>query len=186
MIDMIETKEKLDDFKETAIEFLKQNKILYDWLKDKDYFEMPASINHHGAWEGGLFEHSCSVAAELQNMTDKLGLNWERKESPMLVGLLHDVCKLDDYSLLPFGENEGELGFEYNTSRMYPGHGDKSLIMLMGFIDLTEEEKMCIRYHMGAFTDQKEWGYYSEAVRRYPNVLYAHTADMIASQINLE
>ena len=50
-------------------------------------------------------------------------------------------------------------------------------------LELTEEEKMCIRYHMGAFTDQKEWEYYSRAVNLYHNVLYTHTADMIASQI---
>lgn len=53
----------------------------------------------------------------------------------------------------------------------------------MGLIDLTEEEKMCIRYHMGAFTEKSEWEFYSRAVRRYPNVLWTHTADMIASQI---
>ena len=55
--------------------------------------------------------------------------------------------------------------------------------MLMGLINLTDEETMCIRYHMGAFTDQKEWEYYTRAVKKYPNVLYTHTADMIASQI---
>lgn len=55
--------------------------------------------------------------------------------------------------------------------------------MLMGHIELTEEEKACIMYHMGAFVDSKEWEFYSRAVKKYPNVLYTHTADMIASQI---
>ena len=72
---------------------------------------------------------------------------------------------------------------EWNKERIWPGHGEKSLIMLMSHIELTEEEKMCIRYHMGAFTDSKEWEFYSRAVRNYPNVLYTQTADMIASQI---
>ena len=75
------------------------------------------------------------------------------------------------------------IEIEWNEERLYPGHGDKSLIMLMGLIDLTEEEKMCIRYHMGAFTDKSEWEFYSRAVQRCPNVLWTHTADMIASQI---
>lgn len=57
------------------------------------------------------------------------------------------------------------------------------MIMLMGHIDLTVEEKLCIRYHMGAFADSKEWKYYTEAVKRCPNVLYTHTADMIATKI---
>ena len=52
--------------------------------------------------------------------------------------------------------------------------------------ELTEEEKLCIRYHMGAFVDQKEWSYYSRDVNICPNVLFTHTADMIASQINGE
>ena len=48
---------------------------------------------------------------------------------------------------------------------------------------LTEEEVACIRWHMGAFDDQKFWNYYTAAVKKYPNVLWTHTADMIASQV---
>jgi hypothetical protein len=55
--------------------------------------------------------------------------------------------------------------------------------MLAGHFPLSEEEKYCVLYHMGAFSDEKEWKFYSQAVRTYPNVLYTHTADMIASQI---
>jgi len=97
--------------------------------------------------------------------------------------MLHDVCKLDDYIVLPFGETPDEPDIITNKEKQFPGHGEKSLIMLMGLIDLTDEEKMCIRHHMGAFTDSKEWEYYSRAVEDYPNVLYTHTADMIASQV---
>jgi hypothetical protein len=53
---------------------------------------------------------------------------------------------------------------------------------MMG-VGLTEEEVACIIYHMGAFTDSKEWGDYNNAIRKYPNVLWTHQADMIASQI---
>ena len=35
----------------------------------------------------------------------------------------------------------------------------------------------------GAFDDKKNWNRYGEAVTKYPNVLYTHTADMIASRI---
>ena len=48
---------------------------------------------------------------------------------------------------------------------------------------LTQEEIACIRYHMGAFTDKVEWNYYTNAIKTYPNVLWTHTADMVASQI---
>ena len=50
---------------------------------------------------------------------------------------------------------------------------------------LTDEEIACIRWHMGAYEiDTKMWQYYDSAIRKYPNVLYTHTADMIASKID--
>lgn len=48
---------------------------------------------------------------------------------------------------------------------------------------ITREEEACIRYHMGAFTEKEEWKDYTDAVERFPNVLWTHTADMIASHI---
>ena len=56
--------------------------------------------------------------------------------------------------------------------------------MLQDLITLTFEEIVCIRWHMGAYeTDTKMWDYYGKAIEKYPNVLFAHTADMIASRI---
>lgn len=48
---------------------------------------------------------------------------------------------------------------------------------------LTEEEIMCIRYHMGAFCDKSEWNDYTRAVHKYTNVLWTHQADMLASHV---
>lgn len=42
---------------------------------------------------------------------------------------------------------------------------------------------MCIRYHMGAFCPKEEWNDYTRAVRAYPNVLWTHQADMLASHV---
>lgn len=150
------------------------------WLEQIGFYEAPASKGHHGAYPGGLFDHSLLVTRELINLTDSLRLTWERRESPLVVGMLHDICKVDDY----VWEKDGEdMKPAYNRERNLPGHGDKSLEILAGHIILTNEEKLCIRYHMGAFTDRSEWEFYSRAVHNCPNVLYTHTADMIASQI---
>lgn len=152
---------------------------LIDWLEEVGYFECPAAMKHHSNYKGGLFAHSIKVAEELQNLTDKLGLRWECSESPYVVGILHDICKIDDYKydfeLLPFPE----IRFDPEHS----GHGMKSVMLLAGHIYLTEEEKHCIVYHMGPYTDQSEWKCYNKAIEKYPNVLYTHTADMIASKI---
>ena len=55
--------------------------------------------------------------------------------------------------------------------------------MLQRHITLTEQEIACIRWHMGSFTDQKEWENYGSAGERYPAVLFTHTADMYASHV---
>lgn len=76
-----------------------------------------------------------------------------------------------------------EQAWEYNPDTLLKGHGDKSVMLLSQFYTLTDEEIMCIRYHMGAFTDKDEWNDYTRAVRNYPNVLWTHQADMLASHV---
>ena len=159
------------------------NPIRLSNLLDKlGYFTAPAAISHHGNYIGGLYDHSKQVATELQNLTDQLGLRWVRSDSPIIVGMLHDLCKCDDYVL----NDEGV--WTYNKNKLLPGHGDKSVMMAQQVMmpaqgGLTDEEMYCIRWHMGAFDDKENWQCYSAAVKIYHNVLYTHTADMIASQI---
>lgn len=160
-----------------------------DFLDNIGYFECPAAKSHHGNYEGGLVAHSVEVAKQLTDLTTKLNLQWNKPESPWVIGLLHDICKTDDYVYKFYTTYSTADGFvnkkdiEYNDTPIYPGHGIKSVIILGGRFELTEEEKMCIAYHMGSFTDKEEWKYYSNAIKMCPNVLYTHMADMIASQI---
>lgn len=44
------------------------------------------------------------------------------------------------------------------------------------------EERLCIRYHMGAY-ETSDWDEYDQAIRKFPNVLWTHTADMLASKL---
>ena len=147
------------------------------YLRESGFFEAPASIKYHGAHDGGLFEHSYAVMTVLVDLTRRLDLKWERERSPYIVGMFHDICKADDYRRGVGGK------WEYNKAPLMPGHGDKSAIMLSQFITLTEEEMLCIRWHMGAFDEKELWNHYGRACEKYPNVLYTHTADMIASRI---
>lgn len=73
--------------------------------------------------------------------------------------------------------------WEYATDTLLKGHGDKSVMVLAQYFKLTEEEIMCIRYHMGAFCDKSEWNDYTRAVHKYTNVLWTHQADMLASHV---
>lgn len=159
-----------------------------DYLTESGFFTAPASIHHHGAYSGALFDHSLAVTNSLLSLTKRLELKWQREESPLIVGMFHDLCKVDNYILQkevvgrePF---TGTLEkWEYNNATLLPGHGDKSVIMLQRYVGLTEEEMLCIRWHMGAFDDKENWNSYGRAVTNFPNVLYTHTADMIAARI---
>ena len=149
-----------------------------NWLLERGFFTAPASTKYHGSHEGGLFQHSFSVMKTLVDLTVRNNLKWERPESPYIVGIFHDLCKSDSY----YSEDYGQT-FSYNTDTLLKGHGEKSVMLLSTLGRLTEEEVVCIRYHMGAFTDKEQWSDYTRAIHHYPNVLWTHTADMITTHI---
>lgn len=148
---------------------------LVSYLKDNGFFSAPASTIHHGNYSGGLFDHSFGVACKLAQFTDRMGLEWEDNESPFIVGFFHDLCKLGAYK-------RNIDGWEHSDKDLLPvgGHGYKSVIMLQKFMKLTEQEILCIRWHMGAYETQS-WKEFAEAVKRDKNVLYTHMADMLMS-----
>lgn len=160
------------------------------FLSEHYFWTCPASIKHHGNHSGGLFEHSMAVAKTLIDLTKKLGLKWQREESPAIIGLFHDMCKTDDYVYVVDSPGKELFGgavvneaghWDYNPEPIVKGHGDKSVLMLSTVLQLTEEEMYCIRFHMGAFTDSSEWKFYTNAVHKFNNVLWVHQADMIAA-----
>ena len=149
------------------------------WLESNGFFTAPASTKFHCAYEGGLFDHSFQVMEKLLEMTRLMALEWEREESPYIVGMFHDLCKIDQYT-----HNVGwSPEWEYNKEMELQGHGEKSVMLLSKFMTLTEEEIYCIRYHMGIFTKDYEWNDFTRAVRKYPNVLWTHHADMYATHV---
>lgn len=162
---------------------------MFEWLMTNGFFAAPASTKFHGNHEGGLLEHSASVMKFLVQLTKDNHLSWKDPRSPYIVGMFHDLCKIDQYRhpasrLIVDGVSVMDsFKWEYNPDTLLKGHGDKSVMLLSQFYTLTDEEIMCIRYHMGAFTDKSEWNDYTRAVSQYPNVLWTHQADMLASHV---
>lgn len=162
---------------------------MLDWLVNKGFFKVPASTKYHGAYEGGLYQHSVAVTKFLVQLTKDNGLYWRNVRSPYIVGMFHDLCKIDQYRHPVIGKtidnnhvtDNGK--WEYNTDTLLKGHGEKSVMLLSQFYHLTEEEICCIRYHMGAFTPKEEWNDYTRAIHAYPLVLWTHHADMLASHV---
>lgn len=167
-------------FKEHYSEILGENAVKR--LIKAGFLTAPASTKYHGAYAGGLFDHSVNVASILVELTHQNQLTWVNDKtltSPLRVGILHDLCKIDLYEF-----SEDRNSYVWNNDPIIKGHGVKSIIYSQDMgIQLTVEEIACIYYHMGAFTPEAEWGDYTNAVNRYPNVLWTHTADMIASHI---
>jgi len=178
---------------------LTRNEELERWLYENGFFNAPASTKYHGAYPGGLFDHSYSVCGRLEQLTKDNHLEWQRPQSPFIVGMYHDLCKCDQYIAITSSEyvSDGKgmlepkpkiLKYEYNPNTLLKGHGTKTLMILSQFINLTEEEMLCIRYHMGAYGNEQEqkdeWAGFDKAIHKYPNVLWAHMADMLASKVD--
>ena len=85
-----------------------------DWLYTHGFFKAPASRKFHEAHEGGLFDHSYAVTKALLDLTKNNGLKWKREISPYIVGMFHDLCKIDLYVPIDGG------GWEHNNNLLYP------------------------------------------------------------------
>jgi hypothetical protein len=165
---------------------------LLDYLQNKsDFFTAPASARYHGAYAGGLCEHSVNVYRCLRDYLDRprvrelYGLEYE-PESVAVVALLHDLCKVGCYRAgtrnvknETTGQWEKVATFFFEDPLPY-GHGEKSVYIISGFMRLSREEAMAIRWHMG-FSGTEDSRTVGQALRQYPLAFALATADMEAS-----
>lgn len=148
-------------------------------LGGTSFYMMPASTKYHNNFSGGLLEHSTGVWNNLEWLTKALGLKWENESSPFVIAMLHDACKIDAYFY------NHDYGCWERNDEHPEGHGDLSLKIAEELgIELTEEEKACIRWHMGAFDEKENWNKFTEAIHKYPNVFWTHVADMMSAHID--
>lgn len=151
---------------------------LIDRLDKIGFFTAPASVKFHGNYEGGLFDHSYAVTEALLELTKNLHLSWSNRYSPYIIGMFHDLCECDNY----IKNEDGSYSYANNLTLI--GHGEKSVIIAQQIYGkLSEEEILCIRWHMGAYDDSKVWNNLGAAMEKYPNVLWTHTADMMAARL---
>ena len=97
------------------------------------------------------------VTKFLLTLTQDNHLIWRKARSPFIVGMFHDLCKIDQYRHPVAGHIE-----EFNGGRT-PIYNERAW-----------------EYN---FTDKSEWNDYTRAVSQYPNVLWTHQADMLASHV---
>lgn len=160
---------------------------LIEFIEKTDFFKAPASTRYHGAYEGGLLEHSLKVYELLVHKVKNAPIEIEvSEETLIIIALLHDICKVNFYKVdyrnakNAFGEWEKVPYYTVEDTIPY-GHGEKSVMMITEYIKLTVEEKYCIRWHMG-FTEPKEvYNTLGQAFKKFPLALLMHEADLEAT-----
>ena len=167
-------------------------KELLEFIQSTDYFTAPASGNYHSNFEGGLLHHSLNVYHRLKRLVqDEPSLRGKvSEESIAIIGLLHDLCKVNFYEI--YYKNVKEDGVwvtrpAYKINEKLPyGHGEKSVIIIQRYMKLTDDEAMAINWHMGPYDDRVKGGSVAmnQAFHQFPLAFLTHVADSMATYID--
>jgi hypothetical protein len=169
---------------------------LIDYLEDSDFFTAPASTKYHGSYPGGLAEHSLHVWYLLQHKNEYYRLELST-DTIAIIALGHDICKINFYGKeiknVLKGKKDNGYGKQINdwqeeevviVKDQFPiGHGEKSVITLLRFIQLTDLEIAMIRWHMGGYVPKDDYRDLDNAVNMYPAIVALHAADLEASHL---
>jgi len=161
---------------------------LLAYLEKTDFFKAPASTRFHEPYDGGLVEHSVKVFYQLIDDKDvNTGSGAYSEETIAIVALLHDLCKVNYYTTEMRNKKiDGkwqQVPFYTVDDKLPLGHGEKSLMLVSSMMQLTRDEMMAIRWHMGAYVGQQDWNTLSKAYEMHPLSLLLHVADMKATYL---
>ncbi len=182
-------KEKFIEIFNSCIQREGADKLL-EYIEYKtDFFTAPASTRFHGAYEGGLLEHSLNVYeclcdfAKRPRFCEKYGFTFS-EETLAIAALLHDICKTNFYktemrNVKKNGVWESVPYYTIDDTLPY-GHGEKSVYIISGFMKLTRDEAFAIRYHMG-FSGPEDANQIGRALEMFPLAFALCVADMEAS-----
>lgn len=129
------------------------------------------------------------------------------EETIAVVALLHDVCKANCYKQEPKNQKtydpekvgaaqrwqvkhdaggdfiwETVIGYRFDEDFVM-GHGEKSVIIVRSFINLSRDEMLAIRWHMGAWQDGEKQNV-GNAFGKCPLAVLLHIADMKATYLD--
>ena len=167
---------------------------LLKFINDSDFYSAPASSRFHGAHQGGLLEHSLQVNKDMMVIYNAFSGRGRLKDgqinlhSIIIASLLHDICKVDFYKQdVRNVKNNGvweQVPYYTIDDKLPLGHGEKSVMILQQYIELTTDEIYAIRWHMGGFDDSaKSYAgglQLSAAMDKCPLLVMLHMADLAA------
>lgn len=186
---------------------------LLAYLDTTDFFTAPCSTKFHLNVKGGLCEHSLNVYKALLDIystylikdtlpDSTFALAYDEVlpknnnvddrsiiETLTIISLFHDLCKANYYKQEMKSVKVGNTWTQqpvYVTDDQLPlGHGEKSVILLEKFIDLSAEEMLAIRWHMSGFDNAVKGGEWSlsTAMQKTKLVAALQLADQIATHL---
>ena len=126
------------------------------YLADSDFYTAPASavFQFHNCCDGGLADHSWKVYQMMCELNSYIPPEKQfHPESLVIVGLLHDVCKIGIYkpNILATKKRSDEKPWKFEDPFSL-GHGEKSLAILLGLgLEMSPQEQNGCRWHMCPF-----------------------------------
>ena len=174
-------------------------------LESSDFYTAPASTKYHNSVEGGLLDHSLNVYYNLKSLVERKGLKDKISEDSIkIVGLLHDLAKINNYKVYyknekrysDYGSKRDEGGkFDWVAVKGYTtadaserfifgNHEQTCQYMISAYIPLTYIESIAILHHHGGMGWDSAQNNVSEVFNRYPLAILLHTADLLSTYID--
>ena len=191
---------------------------LVEKLDSSDFFYAPATTQYYGSYPGGLCEHSIEVYVNLAQLVNnkfaELGMVRDGKdallvsellESVVILGLLHDICKMNRYEQTSrnvknyckdgkLSDDRGKFNWEavsaYQSRSssdrfIFGSDGETSEFMIRQFIPLTMEESVAIINCKGDTDANQSRGVNLSAIfGKYDLPVLLHVADVLACYID--
>ena len=178
--------------------------LLIRQLEESDFFTAPASANHHGAYKGGLCEHSLQVYDNLVELVNKFyPYRTINEDTIVIVALFHDFSKMNFYTTevknkKVYSENGSKKdsygkydwvsyqGYGYRDLKdrfLIGNHEENSAYMINSFLPLSPEEYASIIHHHGSVGYDSTKQNPAEFWSKYPLSLLLYQADCISAFI---
>ena len=164
---------------------------LMDYLNVNDFYTAPASTQFHDSEECGLVIHSLAVFDSAKEINNSFDVGVEM-ESLAICALFHDVCKINMYEKDVRNKKiDGkwiEVPYWKVNDQLPMGHGEKSVYIINKFMELTDEEALAIRWHLGGFDTATHFSYpygfpSKQAFREHKLVSLIAIADLCAAYL---
>jgi hypothetical protein len=155
-----------------------------DWLRTTDFAVAPASTVFHDAIPEGLLRHHLRTVNHIVALLELRRFKDVEAHEIILAGLLHDVCKVHLYEKYLRNVKDEATGvwsqvpaYRYRASPTPLGHGCSSLYISKKYFNLTMEQALAIRWHMGAWNVAQTESYDLSEANNYPMVQLLQWAD---------